>query len=576
VDTADRRGRRTDRREQVGRVMAELNAAVRDGRDRTHVFELICRSALTLTGAATATAMTIDPGGLLVVRAAAGRSPPWQRGAQITIDDTLAGSALRRREPVSAKLGGGGRPGWPGGIWARGDGGRLGDAFGEGGTQDGSPNGPGAREPGSGYHDERTLAAAGLRTVIYLPIPGYGSVTGVLGAGYRGGGTSTARRASLLEPLAAVAGLVPVDASPPDDLTGLAGTVAADRGRLAGRLEALVERVVTLTGAADCALYLSDGRLGLTPVAAAEAGHGRAGQAGDAGRPGGVRGGPADPVTVARLLADRRPSTLWHLPGGALLCVPLPASGSVLGALCARWPEGEQPGQAERMLINLTAGEAAYVVDSGRRRAGAEEQAAARERERLARELHDSVVQTLYSIGLGASTATELLHHDPAQAGRSMAWIQETAAAGLSDLRSLLLRLRPEALAGNELTTALGRLLETLQTLHGCRVSAQLGPEPAASSEVRQALYRIAQEAIQNAAQHARPGQVTLRLLTEGGDVILEIIDDGRGFTPGGDLPGRFGIRSMRERAMGAGGHLEVDSAPGFGTVVRAVLPHGD
>nr|WP_275941497.1 sensor histidine kinase [Planosporangium mesophilum] len=227
------------------------------------------------------------------------------------------------------------------------------------------------------------------------------------------------------------------------------------------------------------------------------------------------------------------------------------------------------------MLINLTAGEAAQLVDDGRRRTADEEQVAVREREWLARELHDSVVQTLYGISLGAGAAGGLLHSDTAQAQQSVAWIQETAVAGLAEMQGLIQRLRPDALADNGLTAALGRLLETLHTLHGCRTSAELGAEPAVGPEVRRALYRIAQEAIANAAKHARAGQVRLRLYAQEPDVVLEIIDDGQGFTPGGDFRGRLGIRSMRERAEAAGGRLDIVSAPGRGTMVHAELPAG-
>src|SRR6266511_914370 len=176
---------------------------------------------------------------------------------------------------------------------------------------------------------------------------------------------------------------------------------------------------------------------------------------------------------------------------------------------------------------------------------------------RLARELHDSVEQTLYGISLGAGTASELLRHDPLQAHQPIAWIQETAVAGLTDLRGLIQGLRPEALAGDGVTGALVRLLETLQRLPGCRTIADLGPEPATTVEVKQALYRIAQEALQNVAKHARAAQVTLRVVNDGTTVVLEVIDDGQGFVPNTGFPGRLGIVS----------------GPGNGTVVRAVLP---
>jgi signal transduction histidine kinase len=398
--------------------------------------------------------------------------------------------------------------------------------------------------------------------VLYLPIPRYGSVAGVLGVAHRRDGAVTARELRLLSPLAAIAGLVPPD-SAPDDPGGLAAIAARDRGRSRDLLQALVERVVAMTGSADCAVYLPDGGRALTPIAVAR-GESNGATNGDA---------PVDPAMISRLLAERRPATLWRLASGSLLCLPLPAGATVLGALCARWPDGVEPDPAERMLVNLTAGEAAYLVDSGRRRAGAEDRVAAREREWLARELHDSVVQTLYGISLGAGAAGELLRNDTAQAQQSVAWIHETAVAGLTEMHGLIQRLRPDALADNGLTAALGRLLETLHTLHGCHTTAELGPEPTVSTEVRQALYRIAQEAIANAAKHARAGEVTLRLYAREPNVVLEIVDDGQGFTASDDFRGRLGIRSMRERAEGVGGRLDIITAPRRGTVVRAEVP---
>jgi signal transduction histidine kinase len=385
VVTTPRGERPRGRCERVGRAVAQLNAAVRDGRDRTEVLDLVCGYGRALTRALAVTVMTVDPDGVLVVRAIAGRAAVCRRGERLAVADTLAGTALHGREPVSASL------------------------------------------RRCRYRHEQALAAAGFGRVIYLPIPGYGSVAGVLGVGYRRGGAVAAWEVCLLETLAAIAGLVPpVPEGDPD---------------------------------------------------------------------------PADP------------------------------------------PD-----------------------ESG-------ELAVAGERARLARELHDSVVQTLYGISLGAGTAGELLHHDPAQAQRSIAWIQETAAAGMTDLRDVILRLRPAALPAGGLVPALGHLLDTLQALHGCRTSAMLDAEPPTSADVRQALYRIAQEAVQNAVKHARAGHVSVRMFGEDTDVVLEVVDDGQGFRLDREYPGRLGIRSMRERAEGVGGRLDIVSGPGTGTIVRARLP---
>jgi signal transduction histidine kinase len=384
--TTRRRGnRRAGRYPQLLRAVTDLTNAVRDGRDGTEILGQVCGHARALAGARTVTVMTAETDDTLLVRAAAGPVSDWPPGTRIASADTLAWSAVQGRRPV-------------------------------------------AEDPRRGRHrQEQRLAATGTRRVLYIPLPGHGSATGVLGVGYRDR-RAPAREAAVLEPLAAVSALVPV----------------------------------------------------------------------------------------------------------------------VREAHCAA------------------------------RRADVEEQATVGERRRIARDLHDSVEQTLYGISLGADTATELLRRDPAQADRSIQWIQETAVAGLTALRGIILSLRPETLATDGLAPALVRLLETLQTLHGCHTVAELGPEPSISAATQQVLYSIAQEAVQNTAKHAHASRVTLRMVNHGPDVVLEVIDDGVGFAAYGEFPGRLGLRSMRERAAGAGGRLEIVSGLGIGTVVRAALPAED
>jgi hypothetical protein len=209
VVTTPRGERPRGRCERVGRAVAQLNAAVRDGRDRTEVLDLVCGYGRALTRALAVTVMTVDPDGVLVVRAIAGRAAVCRRGERLAVADTLAGTALHGREPVSASL------------------------------------------RRCRYRHEQALAAAGFGRVIYLPIPGYGSVAGVLGVGYRRGGAVAAWEVCLLETLAAIAGLVPPvpegdpdPADPPDESGELA--VAGERARLARELHDSV--VQTLYG----------------------------------------------------------------------------------------------------------------------------------------------------------------------------------------------------------------------------------------------------------------------------------------------------------------------------------------
>ncbi len=98
--------------------------------------------------------------------------------------------------------------------------------------------------------------------------------------------------------------------------------------------------------------------------------------------------------------------------------------------------------------------------------------------------------------------------------------------------------------------------------------------EPEASLEVKEAIYRIAQEALHNTVRHARANNVTIKMVCEGGRILkLEVSDDGVGFETGGEFPGHLGLRSMRERAQRLGGTLTLESSPGAGTAVRVLIP---
>lgn len=200
----------------------------------------------------------------------------------------------------------------------------------------------------------------------------------------------------------------------------------------------------------------------------------------------------------------------------------------------------------------------------------AQELAALQERQRLARELHDSVSQALYGISLGARTARESLESDPEQAAASIDYVLSLSHAGLAEMRALLFELRPESLATEGLVAALNKQIVVLRTRHLLTVDAQLDPEPDISLEQKQALYRIAQEALHNIIKHARATTVILRLARQADMLLLTVRDDGRGFDPAASFPGHLGLHSMRERAAKIDAHFTIESAPGHGTCIEA------
>jgi len=204
-----------------------------------------------------------------------------------------------------------------------------------------------------------------------------------------------------------------------------------------------------------------------------------------------------------------------------------------------------------------------------------QEKAALEERQRLARELHDSLSQALFGIQLGARRARELVERDNAGAAQQIDYTLKLAEAGQAEMRALIFELRPESLEAEGLVLALERQVEVLRTRYNIAASAIADGEPLTPLEVKQALYRIVQEALQNTVKHARARHVDVHVEAGDGAVVLAVQDDGVGFDPRVTFPGHLGLHTMHERAQGIGGSLEVVSTPGQGTriVVRVPSP---
>jgi len=196
--------------------------------------------------------------------------------------------------------------------------------------------------------------------------------------------------------------------------------------------------------------------------------------------------------------------------------------------------------------------------------------AALEERQHLARELHDSLSQSLYGIALGAHTAFTWLDSDRSKVVEALDYVLSLADVGLTEMRALIFDLRPESLAVDGLVTALAKQSAAVHARNAIEMRTDLCDEPDVPLETKEAIYRIAQEALHNAVKHAQAGRLDLRLCRSGESIVLEISDDGVGFDPTTAFPGHLGLRSMVERATRLGGTLEIHSAPGNGTRVRA------
>jgi signal transduction histidine kinase len=198
-----------------------------------------------------------------------------------------------------------------------------------------------------------------------------------------------------------------------------------------------------------------------------------------------------------------------------------------------------------------------------------EELAAANERNRLARELHDSVTQIIFGLTLSAQAARILLDRDPPRAAAQLDHMQVLAQTALSEMRALIQQLHPKPVAEGGLVEGLRRLAAERQSADGLSVELKIDGEPRLPGEIEDELFRVAQEALNNIVKHAQTNQAVITLSQgEGGRVCLSIEDAGIGFDPGRSrsLPGHLGLTSMSERVQALGGSLVIESQPGKGT----------
>jgi signal transduction histidine kinase len=199
---------------------------------------------------------------------------------------------------------------------------------------------------------------------------------------------------------------------------------------------------------------------------------------------------------------------------------------------------------------------------------------AALERQRIARDLHDSVSQSLFSTTLHVRTAQHALTREgldsTGSVGAELGEIGQLTRGALAEMRALIFELRPGALAEEGLVTAVTKQASALSAREGLVIEVD-GPDERLplEPEVEEQLYRLVQEALANVVKHARANSATVRIAAKDDTVLMEVSDDGRGFDPAAVGREHFGLQSMRGRVADLGGRLEVMSAPGRGTVLR-------
>jgi signal transduction histidine kinase len=210
------------------------------------------------------------------------------------------------------------------------------------------------------------------------------------------------------------------------------------------------------------------------------------------------------------------------------------------------------------------------VAENTRLHERARQVAVLEERQRLARELHDSVTQALYGVSLYAEAASRALTDgDTDPVASNLREISETTQEALGEMRLLLFELRPPLLEERGLLGALQSRLSAVESRAGLVTELHGESAERLEPETEQELYRLAQEALNNVLKHAHARHVAVRLDVSSDRAILEVSDDGVGFEPSLRNGGGFGLPGMRERVERLGGTLQIESAPGAGTCVR-------
>jgi signal transduction histidine kinase len=255
---------------------------------------------------------------------------------------------------------------------------------------------------------------------------------------------------------------------------------------------------------------------------------------------------------------------------GCLLVVPLRNKGKIIGTLTI-FNKSRQFSDEDLRIVGRFTDPAAIAIENARLYQQVERVAIIEERNRLARELHDSVTQSLYAVTLYAEAATRLLSSgDLSGANDNLKALSQTAQEAVKEMRLLIFELRPPVLEKEGLVAAIQARMEAVEGRAGLKTELVVNLHDRLTPEIEETYYRIIQEALNNILKHSQAQKVSLTLIQESDRVILEIIDDGVGFDLASvNEKGGFGLKSMSERAEKYNCKLKINSAPGKGTHIH-------
>jgi len=256
--------------------------------------------------------------------------------------------------------------------------------------------------------------------------------------------------------------------------------------------------------------------------------------------------------------------------------VPVKVKGKVIGVLDVQSDRINAFDETDQVVLQSLADQTAVAIENARLYKQAKQLAVIEERNRLARELHDSVTQALYGITLHAEAAFRQLDmRNIPLANEQLEELRSTAQEALREMRLLIFELRPSVVEMQGLIPALRARLEAVEERAGMKVEINVDENIELSDSIQDGLYRIAQEALNNALKHAKANQIVLNLTSTMSRVTLEIMDDGVGFKPEESVEGGgLGLDGIIERTELLNGDLTLDSWPGRGTTIRIEVPY--
>ena len=256
--------------------------------------------------------------------------------------------------------------------------------------------------------------------------------------------------------------------------------------------------------------------------------------------------------------------------------MPMVVRGRTLGVINAYYQSGEDPGPGSLAFLQAMADHPAVAMDTASLLAQTRTWAQSDERRRLARDLHDSVVQQLFSMRMQAKALTSRLERsdvEPARIRLAAEELAELAASALADLRQLVFELRPLDLAERGLVDVVRAHAASVQARTGLVVDVRVPQDVPVDLEVQEDLYRVVSEAMHNVVKHANATTVGVSVDVTATDLVVEVVDDGIGVDEVPRKPEQLGLVSMRERTERWGGRFEAGPRPARGWLVRAEVP---